>query len=200
MRFFYITRFNISGRKTRGFTLIEIMVAITIMAILATVGMTTYNQSQLRARDAKRKQDLRAVATALELFYQTYKRFPCSGNGWVNSSLGSWITDLQDATYCAAGTGTTLAPRFISQVPKDPLSNTGSGYQANTFGYGYNSNPTNPYGTCSGTGYYILAAQLENPNDSESIRNNSSLTVCGKSNTVLQNEGWGPNTFVLSTH
>ena len=67
-------------KNRRGFTLIEIMIAISILAILATIGMTTYSQAQLRGRDAKRKQDLRAISTALELYYQRNKRFPCSSS------------------------------------------------------------------------------------------------------------------------
>ncbi len=56
--------------KVKGFTLIELMVAISIIAVLSTIGMVAYSKVQLLGRDARRKQDLRAIAQALEIFYQ----------------------------------------------------------------------------------------------------------------------------------
>lgn len=55
--------------KTRGFTLIEILVTIAIMGVLTTAGIASYTASQKRARDAKRKVDLRAIQNALEQYY-----------------------------------------------------------------------------------------------------------------------------------
>jgi prepilin-type N-terminal cleavage/methylation domain-containing protein len=49
-----------------GFTLIELMIAIAIVAILATVGFTVYSNTQAAARDAKRRQDIDAIAAAIE--------------------------------------------------------------------------------------------------------------------------------------
>src|SRR3989344_5476362 len=50
----------------KGFTLIELMIAIAIVAILATVGFTVFSNTQINARDAKRRQDIDAIATAIE--------------------------------------------------------------------------------------------------------------------------------------
>jgi len=55
--------------KERGFTLIELLVVIAIIAILAiaiTVGYSTVRKS---ARDAKRQETVRNIATAEELYY-----------------------------------------------------------------------------------------------------------------------------------
>lgn len=54
------------GSNKKGFTLVELMIAISIVAILATVGFTVYSNTQINARDAKRKQDIDAIATAIE--------------------------------------------------------------------------------------------------------------------------------------
>src|SRR5690348_7056671 len=88
----------------KGFTLIELMIAISIVAILGTVGFTAFNQSQLRARDAKRKQDLRSISQALELYYQQNKRFPCSGvNSVQNSVSGTWLSDVTGCNFTPTG-------------------------------------------------------------------------------------------------
>lgn len=53
-------------KRVEGFTLIELMVVITIMAILALAAFVFYTAAQRNARDAKRRQDIDAIATALE--------------------------------------------------------------------------------------------------------------------------------------
>lgn len=53
-------------KQKKGFTLVELMVAITIIAILSVVGVTVYTGVQKSARDAKRRADIDAIATALE--------------------------------------------------------------------------------------------------------------------------------------
>jgi prepilin-type N-terminal cleavage/methylation domain-containing protein len=55
------TQFNL-----QGFTLVELMISIAIVAILATVGFTVYSNTQSSARDAKRRQDIDAIADAIE--------------------------------------------------------------------------------------------------------------------------------------
>ena len=52
-----------------GFTLIELLVVIAIMAILSTTGFAVYNNAQGRARDARRKADIDAIAKAYEAHY-----------------------------------------------------------------------------------------------------------------------------------
>lgn len=56
-----------TAKKNLGFTLVELMIAITIVAILATIGLTVYTNSQKSARDAKRRSDINAIANALEI-------------------------------------------------------------------------------------------------------------------------------------
>ncbi len=53
--------------KTRGFTLIELMVAISIVAILAIIGLVIFGSIQQSSRDSKRKADVQAIGNALEV-------------------------------------------------------------------------------------------------------------------------------------
>lgn len=55
--------------KKSGFTLIELLVVITIIAVLSLIGLTAYSSVQQKARDAKRKADVDAVAGAYEANY-----------------------------------------------------------------------------------------------------------------------------------
>lgn len=49
-----------------GFTLIELMVVIVIIGILATLGLVTYRNALIRARDSKAMGDVKDIIAALE--------------------------------------------------------------------------------------------------------------------------------------
>ncbi len=53
----------------KGFTLLELLVVISIIAILISVGMTSFATAQKKGRDAKRKGDIKSVQNALEQYY-----------------------------------------------------------------------------------------------------------------------------------
>lgn len=53
-------------KNCAGFTLIEILVAITILMVLGAIGASTYNNAQGKARDGKRKVDIENIAKSLE--------------------------------------------------------------------------------------------------------------------------------------
>ncbi|OGG02705.1 hypothetical protein A2W14_07355 [Candidatus Gottesmanbacteria bacterium RBG_16_37_8] len=58
-----------NNRQKKGFSLIELLVVISIMAILITIGITSLASVQRKSRDAKRKSDLREIKIALEQYY-----------------------------------------------------------------------------------------------------------------------------------
>lgn len=57
------------AQDKRGFTLIELLVVISIIAILSVIGITVFTGVQKGARDARRRSDIKAIATALEIQY-----------------------------------------------------------------------------------------------------------------------------------
>jgi prepilin-type N-terminal cleavage/methylation domain-containing protein len=186
--------FTLQLTEKRGFTLIELMIAVSIVGILSTVGMVMYSSSQKVARDSKRKQDLRSIAQALEIFYLEYKRYPCSdaGGTGVNSNTGNWLTDSNVANCISTGvtgTNTSLAPSYMNSVPKDPLS------PSTTYQYSYLSSGNNTLGTqpC-GNKDFILWAVLENTNDPDRTGATPSRVICGNINV---NTYFGSNAYVI---
>jgi prepilin-type N-terminal cleavage/methylation domain-containing protein len=149
----------------KGFTLIELMIAISIIAIISAIGLASYSQAQKLARDSKRKQDLRQVAIALELYHQKNKRFPCT-EGWVLSSDSTsfWLAE-RSLPYCSGfTTKVNLDNDYINQMPHDPLKDDGNPSTGSNYGYGFRDGN----GCTVGAGnYYLLASRLENDSDPE---------------------------------
>lgn len=62
--------------KQKGFTLIELIVTMGIIAILTGMSVFNFNQSRIRARDVSRKSDLSQLVKALELYKIDNGRYP----------------------------------------------------------------------------------------------------------------------------
>ncbi|MCL4338153.1 type II secretion system GspH family protein [Patescibacteria group bacterium] len=52
-----------------GFTLLELLVVISIITVLIAMGLTSFSSAQKKGRDAKRKSDIKEVQSALEQYY-----------------------------------------------------------------------------------------------------------------------------------
>ncbi len=143
--------------KQSGFTIIELLIVIAIIGILVTLGLGNFNGSRMKARDAKRKSDLRSIKLALQLYMDDYRQFPAS------SASGGQIvgcgTAAGPATACSWGgsfnRGTTT---YMGFLPRDPVAT-----QAYTY-------------ATSATVDYLLTATLENTSDPDSA---ASQTRCG---------------------
>ena len=89
--------------KNKAFTLIELLIAMAILGILATVGLVSFRTAQMRGRDAERKSDLKQISNALELYYSDYRRYPVS----ASFPWGAEFKDVKGTTY-------------MKKVPQDP--------------------------------------------------------------------------------
>lgn len=59
-----------------GFTLVELMIVVAIIAILATIAIMSYNGIQLRAVKSKMSEALQQTATVMDLDYLQNRKFP----------------------------------------------------------------------------------------------------------------------------
>jgi prepilin-type N-terminal cleavage/methylation domain-containing protein len=186
------------ARRNLGFTLIELLIAITIVGIISSIGLVSYSQTQKLARDTRRKQDLRSIAAALELFYQKNKRYPCT-TGWQFShpnSVTDWLSDkvVAGQSPCrSSGTDLYLTPNFIDFLPKDPINNAVNPWAATeNYSYAYYSGPQ--YGTCVyGKGYWLIT-RLENESDPDRY-GSKPVNACNQAYPIA---GISPNIFTIS--
>ena len=64
----------------KGFTLVELLVSITIIGILSSIGLSTFTSAQMKSRDAKRKAHLKQVADSFEAYYNDHGQYPADAN------------------------------------------------------------------------------------------------------------------------
>ncbi len=86
------------GWRAAGFSLLEMMIVITIILILAGMAAARYEQSVLRAKEATLKQDLFVMRNAIQQYTLDKEAGPSS---------------LDD-----------LVPKYLSSVPNDPMTRT----------------------------------------------------------------------------
>jgi len=96
--------------RVRGFTLIELITVVAVIALLAFVIIVSQSTARLKARDAGRIADLVLVQLALEQYFQANRRYP----------------NPEPQGYC--GLATQLL-RFLPVLPRDP-GDTGAGCSA----------------------------------------------------------------------
>ena len=82
--------------SSKGFSLIELLVVVTIIGILAAVAIVNVRTAQRKAREAALKDNLFQMRKAIDNFYADKQRFP---------------TDLNE-----------LVPNYLRAIPKDPMT------------------------------------------------------------------------------
>lgn len=96
------------GRQ-RGFSLIEILVAVTIIAILTAIATSGFTKQQQLARDAKRISDVMNIGIALEGYRTAHGSYPPPvNNGFAVANSGTAVGEL------------LVNEGLLNVAPKDP--------------------------------------------------------------------------------
>ena len=124
-------------KKIKGFTLIELLITISIIGILAVVGLAIYPNAQKNTRDAQRKSDLRQYQNLLEIDAN-------KNGGFYDSRM---YVQQADTAICAD----------LGQIncPKDPKN-------SDPYIYRYVTSDTSGNAARDATNY-VLWVTLENP-------------------------------------
>ena len=89
----------------RGFTMIELLVVVSLIVILATMGMTQYRQSVIHAREATLKEDLFRMRDAIDQYYADKNKYPATLDALVSEG-------------------------YVRKLPEDPFTRSSTSWQA----------------------------------------------------------------------
>lgn len=95
---------SVRRKRDRGFTLIELMIVISMILILMSVAIPLYNQSIMRAREAVLRQNLFTMRSVIDQYSMDKQKAPQS------------LDDLVQAGY-------------LKQIPTDPMTNSKDTWQ-----------------------------------------------------------------------
>lgn len=144
-----------------GFTIVELLIVIVVIAILAGLVIVTYSGIQQRARDTERKTDLKAIQGHLERYWADNAKYPL-------------LADMNDAT--SGGFRQVNFQGLPSEAFADP-KNAGSQQLCGTASgtcYGYGLLPA---GCDNATGgdctNYTLSAILEKDGSTYTLKSNN---------------------------
>jgi general secretion pathway protein G len=91
-------------KKQSGFTLIELMVVISLIVVLAGMGLVQYRNSIVRSKEAVLKKDLFEMRDAIDQYYADKNEYP--------ATLDALVTD-----------------GYLRRMPKDPFTNSEASWQ-----------------------------------------------------------------------
>lgn len=140
--------------QRKGFTLIEILIVVAIIAILASVVLVGLGPAQQSGRDARRLSDLYQIQTALGLYNNKCGGFPGSGAGNCLGNLpgpAPYPAGNVGSVYGAVANALLGASVGVNSMPQDPT--TGKSY--------YYSVPA----VAGLQNTYVVSAVLENQNN-----------------------------------
>jgi general secretion pathway protein G len=86
-------------RSGAGFTLIELMIVMSLIVILASIGLTLYTNSVIRAKESVLKEDLFRMRDAIDQYYADKGKYPVT--------LDSLVSE-----------------KYLRSIPVDPFTNS----------------------------------------------------------------------------
>lgn len=104
-------------KSQRGFTLLEMMVVVAIIAILAAILIPNFTRARAQAATSACMGNIKTIATALELYYTDKEAYPAATNTAIDGS--------------ATGSGGIL-DGYLGQPPEDPAAGAGKYYTLTT--------------------------------------------------------------------
>ena len=135
-------------KTKQGFTLVELLIVISIMGILTVIGMASFKTIQLKSRDARRKNDLNSISKALNMYYNDTGIFP-HGSPNINTMIKTI-----GVGFSANVNGTTTT--YMVEMPRETTLGV------KDYSYTYTTGRS-----------FKLLANLENENDDGCIKDGS---------------------------
>ncbi len=124
-----------------GFTLVELLIVITLIGMLTIISIASFSNVNRKARDSQRKSDLENLSKALMMYYNDNGNFPDENLvvfGYGANNMEAGFTGPNGVVY-------------IRKIPIDPINSS-------NYMYKYKVDPV-------GKSFFNLFTNLENKND-----------------------------------
>ena len=148
----------------RGFTLIELMIVVAIIAILAGILIPNFVNARSQAQTAACESNLRSIATALELYYADNQIYPPAAGASV-----------QPALFTVNGVS------YLNNTPKDPAAQSSNATYSITTTQASGGGPASYTVTCPGVHVGSTLAKIP-------LTGGTSGSVCGTNCTATKIE------------
>lgn len=98
-------------KSSSGFTLVELLVVVTIISLLTAIGVVNYISLIESSRDSKRQSDMKVIQSALQQYHadQRYYPLPSSSCGNGTFSIGCSLKSPDGSKV------------YLKEVPRDPV-------------------------------------------------------------------------------
>jgi prepilin-type N-terminal cleavage/methylation domain-containing protein len=107
-----------------GFTLLEIIVVLAVIAIFSTIALGAFSESRQLARDKFRQTSLQELQLAITMYHAENDAYPAAGCGAAGSKfvgpgpVNGNLVNLESCDEYIVG----LVPKYIAELPRDPRS------------------------------------------------------------------------------
>lgn len=102
--------------RNHGFTLIEVLIVVVIMAVLAATIIPQFSASTKDAKESALDFNLHSLRSQIELYKMDH-------NGAYPALTAGSLPQLLTKTNAAGAAGTEYGPYIIGEIPKNPMNN-----------------------------------------------------------------------------
>jgi prepilin-type N-terminal cleavage/methylation domain-containing protein len=124
-----------ASRKQEGFTIVELLIVVVVIAILAAITIVSYNGITANAQFSKEKSDLASINKAILLYYVDNGAYPNSTSACTNGWCG-WDQVTGNSFV------PNVSPKYLTTLPQLPTE--------------YAPNNTFLYRSIDGTAYQLM--------------------------------------------
>lgn len=172
MGFFY------TRQKRRGFTLVEVLVVVGVLAGLSSIVYFNGGEARKKSRDTQRVSDIQQIVVALRLYKELNGTYPDCEAGMI---IGEKVTPNK---FCKNNIDTILTP-YLTKIPNDPLG--GASYH-----YVYDSDMDCRANGNGSNETVLYVTKTENPAKANWGSNSGSIDgVCEPTGASTEAEAYG---------
>jgi general secretion pathway protein G len=116
-------------KKNSGLTLIELVIAIALMGILASVVIPLAEVTVVRSKELELRRSLRLIRTAIDQYYKDYHEAVAQEKIFATVDASGYPEELEDLIAGQDWGGLyTFKKKYLRRIPRDPFDKYDDGW------------------------------------------------------------------------